>query len=121
MIIDAETASGGKVIENWGNSDNNVTYTFTVEEATKAQIGIALVTGWGGTSLVTKVNGKDVAFADEFDPFTDWDNGWHNFKVYYLEEAELVAGENTLYIGASEGSYFNFDYITFKFIPVFIV
>ena len=116
MVFEKETASGGAVIGNWGNADNNVTYKFTVEEATKARIGIALVTGWGGTNLITRVNGVDVSFADSFDPFTDWDNGWYNFKVYNLEEVDLVAGENTLYLEAYEGSNFNFDYITFTFI-----
>ena len=116
MVFEKETASGGAVIGNWGNGDNNITYKFTVEEATKARIGIALVTGWGGTNLITRVNGVAVSFVDNFDPFTDWDNGWYNFKVYNLEEVDLVAGENTLYLEAYEGSNFNFDYITFTFI-----
>ena len=115
LVFDKESASGGKVIGNWGKGDNNVTYKFNAPKATKARIGIALVTGWGGTNLITRVNGVDVAFADSFDPFTDWSNGWYNFKVYYLEEVELQAGENSLYIEAYEGSNFNFDYFIVDF------
>ena len=115
LVFDKESASGGKVIGNWGKGDNNVTYKFNAPKATKARIGIALVTGWGGTNLITRVNGVDVAFADSFDPFTDWANGWYNFKVYYLEEVELKAGENSLYIEAYEGSNFNFDYFIVDF------
>jgi hypothetical protein len=100
LVFDKESASGGKVIGNWGKGDNNVTYKFNAPKATKARIGIALVTGWGGTNLITRVNGVDVAFADSFDPFTDWANGWYNFKVYYLNEVELNAGENTIYFEA---------------------
>ncbi len=116
FVFDKETASGGKVIGNWGKGDNNVTYAFTVAEATKAKIGIALVTGWYGTDLIVKVNGQDVAFADAFDPFTDWSNGWYAFKVYYLNEVQLNAGENSIYLGGVEGSSFNFDYIIFDFV-----
>ena len=116
FIFDKETASGGAVIGNWGKGDNNVTYKFTVAEATKAKIGIALVTGWYGTNLITQVNGVDVAFETGFDAFTDWENGWYNFKVYYLNEVQLNAGENTIYLEAYEGSYFNFDYIIFDFV-----
>ncbi len=117
FVFDKATASGGAVIGNWGMGDNNVTYKFNVAEATKAKIGIALVTGWGaGTNLIVRVNGQDVAFADSFDPFTDWANGWYNFKVYYLNEVQLNAGENTIYLEAYEGHNFNFDYIIFDFV-----
>ena len=114
FIYDKDTASGGKAVGNWGNGDNNVTYKFKLEKAQKAKIGIALVTGWGGTQLITKVNGTSVPFETGFDSFN---NDYHAFKVYYLKEVELVAGENSLYLEAYEGSNFNFDYITFKFSP----
>lgn len=114
FIYDKDTASGGKAIGNWGNGDNNVTYKFKLEKAQKTKIGIALVTGWGGTQLITKVNGTSVPFETGFDSFN---NDYHAFKVYYLKEVELVAGENSLYLEAYEGSNFNFDYITFKFSP----
>ena len=114
FIYDKDTASGGKAVGNWGNGNNNVTYKFKLEKAQKAKIGIALVTGWGGTQLITKVNGTSVPFETGFDSFN---NDYHAFKVYYLKEVELVAGENSLYLEAYEGSNFNFDYITFKFSP----
>ena len=116
FVFDKETASGGKVIGNWGRGDNNVTYKFNVVEATKAKIGIALVTGWYGTDLIVEVNGESVSFADSFDPFTDWSNGWYAFKVYYLNEVQLNAGENSIYLGGVDGSSFNFDYIIFDFV-----
>ena len=116
FIFDKATASGGKVIGNWGKGDTNVTYKFTAKKAGWARIGIALVTGWTGTDLITKVNGEKVSFVGKFDPFTDWENGWYNFKTYYLQDVEVQEGENTIYLEACEGSNFNFDYILVNFI-----
>ena len=61
FILNRDGASEGWCIGNWANGDTNVTYKFTVAEATKAKIGIALVTGWGGTNLDVKVNGGSTA------------------------------------------------------------
>ncbi len=116
FIFDKATASGGKVIGNWGKGDTNVTYKFTAKKAGWARIGIALVTGWTGTDLITKVNGEKVSFVGKFEPFTDWENGWYNFKTYYLQDVEVQEGENTIYLEACEGSNFNFDYILVNFI-----
>ena len=116
FIFDKATASGGKVIGNWGKGDTNVTYKFTAKKAGWARIGIALVTGWTGTDLITKVNGEKVSFVGKFDPFTDMENGWYNFKTYYLQDVEVQEGENTIYLEACEGSNFNFDYILVNFI-----
>lgn len=116
FIFDKATASGGKVIGNWGNGDTNVTYKFTAKKVSWAKIGIALVTGWGSTSLITKVNGNSVSFVGSFDPFTDYNSGWYNFKTYYLQDVEIKEGENTIYLEACEGSNFNFDYILVNFI-----
>ena len=129
-------AHGGRLVGNWGNGDNLLTWTLNADAAmtgTKIDLVLASCTESGGFNLPTDVSQSNGVIAWPFELRTErtenggtvkntvsWQSNdiapmpadnWHDYRVYTSKPVDFAAGETLIRLESYNGYMMNIDYI----------